>query len=118
MTDIHILEGDLNDDFGWGRGVKTHRPHLQQVPVMVGRRKNRFPHLIDATHFEATHNVREVPVVSPIVQRIALANNKDVIRDRSTHPEMASKNLSPVQRGLEYFHEKLPLGFLKRRRGF
>jgi len=118
MPDLHILEGDLMDDFGWGRGVKTHRPHLMQVPVMVGRKKNNMPHLIDATNYEAIHNVREVPVVSPIVKRIALANNKDIIRDRSTHPEMASKVYSPIQRGLNYFHEKLPLGFLKRRRGF
>jgi hypothetical protein len=118
MTDIHILEGDLMDDFGWGEGVKTHRPHLQQVPVMVGRNKRRFPHLMDATDYERKHNVREVPVVSPIVKRIAQHNNRTNIRMGSTHPEMVPHNLTPIQEGLNYFHEKLPLGFLKRRRNF
>jgi len=113
MANLHILEGgSLEDDFGWGRGVKTHRPHLMQTPIMVGRKKNNMPHLIDATNDEALNNRRDVPIVSPLVKRIALANNKDPqIYDRSTHPESASKVFSPIQRGLAYFHEKLPLGF-------
>ena len=118
MASLHILEGDFVDDFGWGRGVKTNRPHLMQEPVMVGRKKNRFPHLIDATNFEAKNNLREVPVVSPIVEQIAINQGRINVRQRSTHPETVPYNLTPIQRGLNYFHEKLPLGFLKKRRGF